>query len=421
MKQKLQEQRGSVLVLVSLLMVALTTVTALAVDIGNVRQTQRNLQSAADAGALAGTQRLEQASGGVSPTTYAADYALDSLDQPRTSPSCSGAPAGEQPAGSACYPFANHGFVYVTTPWSEDDQPTGTCGGSCPTADHEVNVKVCQSVNATLARVINITAIRPCQSATAAIFGGQPAPMALFANSSCGHGIVFNTSGATIPQVIVTSGDFDMEGSNNTLGPTYYGSGCTYTAGGTADTYGGASSPTQQAAIADPCTVTPYPAQCNSSVFPSACTRTSLPAGTPVSGNVYCITSGSNSNVDVSGFTGTATFVMSGGGGVNFKCNTTCNVSPAPGGGGFLVYVVPPPGTTCGSPGSTTNKVVDENGSGSITLSGTIWAPAGKVNLISGTTLNGFVDSCTMNVNGTIIGNGPVTQIPNTSTPALVR
>jgi Flp pilus assembly protein TadG len=415
-----------VLVIVAVFMVGLIVVMALGVDIGNARQTQRNLQSAADAGALAGAQQLNQSTG-VTPTTYAADYSLDSLNQPRVAtPSCAGAPAGEPPTATAattCYPFGGNGFVYVTTPWAQDDQPTGGCGAFCPgpAANQEVNVKICQTVATSLARVINITSLRTCKSSTSGIFGSISAQYALFANSTCGHGIIMNASNLTISGVIRTNGDFDQKGTNNTLGPTYYGptaSGCQFIPDQTSgDTYNGLSAPISEAVVPDPCVGPPYSTACDSSVFPSACTDTgdsSILPGNPVNGHVYCITDTNNLNITLTNYTGSNTFYVHGGAKLNFKCNGTCNLSPAATGGGFLVDLQ-------GFNGGCTSDVVNNNGGGSLTLSGTIWAPGGHVNLNLAATLNGFIDACTINVNNSVNGNGPVTQIANTTTPALIR
>jgi Flp pilus assembly protein TadG len=405
--------------MVAAIMVGLLVVAALAVDIGNVRQTQRNLQSAADAGALAGTQQIKQ-NPTPSATTYAADYALDSLGRPRTTNNCATAPAGEKPtASSACYPFGSNGLVYVTTPWAQNDQPTGGCDPQfCPNANTEMNVKICQTVNTTLARVINITSLRTCQSSTAAIFGSIPVPYALYAlgDAQC-HGINFNESGATISGAVVTNGNFVMNGSNNTLGPTFYGSGCSFSSTGSGNTYNGLNAPLQEPqAIPDPCTVTPYPPQCNPTAVTCQVNQASgnFTISTTDPNKVYCITGGSNSNITVDGINGRATFVVSGGGKINFSCGSTCNISPADAGGGFVVWQQGP-STGC------TNELVTSNQSGNLTLTGTIYAPGAKVNLNSTTNLNGFIDACTMQVNGAVTGNGPITQVQNNTTPALVR
>jgi len=54
-----RDERGAVIPLVALALVALIIMTAIAVDGGNARQNRRNAQSAADAGALAGAKALD--------------------------------------------------------------------------------------------------------------------------------------------------------------------------------------------------------------------------------------------------------------------------------------------------------------------------------------------------------------------------
>jgi len=54
-----RDERGAVIPLVALALVALIIMTAIAVDGGNARQNRRNAQAAADAGALAGAKALD--------------------------------------------------------------------------------------------------------------------------------------------------------------------------------------------------------------------------------------------------------------------------------------------------------------------------------------------------------------------------
>lgn len=60
------------------------------------------------------------------------------------------------------------------------------------------------------------------------------------------------------------------------------------------------------------------------------------------------------------------------------------------------------------------------NGGSTLTLAGTIWAPGGKININLMTAFTGFIDSCTLNVNATVNGNGPSTSVPGASTESLV-
>lgn len=59
LSQARRDERGSVLIFVSLVMVTLLGIAALVIDIGNASQQKRQAQVAADAGALAAVQRIE--------------------------------------------------------------------------------------------------------------------------------------------------------------------------------------------------------------------------------------------------------------------------------------------------------------------------------------------------------------------------
>jgi hypothetical protein len=67
-------QRGGVLVLVAISLTALLGITALAIDTGNFRAHRRQLQSAADAGALAGAAQLISGPGGICGPGSRTDY-----------------------------------------------------------------------------------------------------------------------------------------------------------------------------------------------------------------------------------------------------------------------------------------------------------------------------------------------------------
>ena len=69
-----KREDGAVLVVVALSLVALLGITALVVDIGDFRAHRRQLQTAADAGALAGASQLIKGTSGVCGTGGQADY-----------------------------------------------------------------------------------------------------------------------------------------------------------------------------------------------------------------------------------------------------------------------------------------------------------------------------------------------------------
>lgn len=424
---RLREERGAVEVLVAAGMIFFLILAALVVDVGNGDQTARSVQNSADAGALAATQPAASANRVV----YAADYALDSLGQPRdAAPGCPSAPAGEGPAGSTCYAFSSNGAingaVYVQSPTNPTVFPFGsTCtvvSPSCPSPGPEVTVKVCQTVDTTFARVIHISRLRPCKSATG-IIGTTLEPLALFASgTSCsGNGLTFNSSDSTVAGVVWSNSKFTMTGSNNTLGPTFYAcpGGIGYPGGG--NTYAGQPVPVQTAAIPDPCAPSPGPSQCNAAAIQCDITiaGTSPADFTPISGNVYCLNTNNNLNIILSNASYTNTFIVNrtnpGGAKINFKCSGTCTVSGVPGkGGGFVIWNNAQ--ATCSS------ELITNNGSGTLDLDGTIYAPGGKINLNLGTngTNNAFLNGCTLAVNGTINGTGPGVPV-NSTTSNLIR
>lgn len=424
LKSQMRNERGAVELIVAAGMLLFLILAALVIDIGNADQTGRSLQNAADAGALSGTQELNS----VSPTNvaFAADYALDTLKQPHVAATgCGGAPTGEAPGGSTtCFTSSANGvingWVYVTTPVSPPLQPYG-CAGTCVQGSQEITVKACQTVNTTFARVINVTSERLCKSATGER-GSVTAPLALFAKGPSppctGSGLTWNNSGDTVTGVVWSDTSFTMNGSNNTLGPTFYNSACSpgFTQTGTNDTYNGQSTPIGVSPIPDPC-LSAQP-QCDTSVYPGSCTDSSLPANNiPITNHVYCISANSNQNIQVDGFNGNVTFIVTGGAKLNFSCSngSTCNVSPAPTGGGFVVWNNSP-GGSCGT------DLVTANNPGQLILNGTIYVPNGgvRLNLATTGTSNAFIDSCTMNINGDLNANGPGVSIPS-STSNLIR
>ena len=69
-------ERGAILVLAALLLVAMLTMSAIAIDLSNARQQRRQSQGSADAAALAGAQDLPDAAAVVATVK---DYALDNF------------------------------------------------------------------------------------------------------------------------------------------------------------------------------------------------------------------------------------------------------------------------------------------------------------------------------------------------------
>jgi Flp pilus assembly protein TadG len=222
---------GQVLVLTGMLLTLLLVMAALVVDIGNAKQTGRNLQSAADSAALASAAQLSTSVANA--RLDAEQYAFDSLGQTRnnTTTTC---PSDAPAISTTCYQSGNGPIVYVTTPWAATSADTT----QAPTSLQAVNVKVCWSVATTFARVININTLRPCKSATAdAIVTPSALPCAFcILNSSAdnalqlgpksdsklavtgGSGIVVNSSSSSAMQLGPKGSDTVTVGSPGTIG-----------------------------------------------------------------------------------------------------------------------------------------------------------------------------------------------------------
>ncbi len=160
-----RSESGQVVVMAALVLTVMSIALALVVDIGNAKQTGANLQSAADAAALAGASQLSTSVS--TAETYAEEYAFDSLNQARGSTvTCpSDAPV---PGTTVCYQTGSGPIVYVTTPYTQS--PPASNGSNPPSAD-QINIKICSTVNTTFARVINVTSLRACDTSTADVTG----------------------------------------------------------------------------------------------------------------------------------------------------------------------------------------------------------------------------------------------------------
>lgn len=183
-RSRLQDERGSVLVVVAASLVLFLVCAAFVVDIGNARQVARNYQNAADGAALAGAQELDRGQlGAQRAVEFAADYAFQTLlGASRPAEPLAGCSdplfAGEVPSGGSgagtphCFTLGGL-RVYVTTPWTDEPaDPTPLPGGF---AARQINVKVCGKVDTGFARIVNIDFTKPCRVATGmSAFGNGP-------------------------------------------------------------------------------------------------------------------------------------------------------------------------------------------------------------------------------------------------------
>jgi hypothetical protein len=242
---RLHDESGVIVVFVALVMTVLLAVAAFSVDVGNLRQTQRNLQAAADAGAMAGAEELPGLAGACSagshggdPTWCGTDYAFDTLHASRVAPTPT--PTSCTQATAPCtYTAGTDPQVTVTQYSCADSCPvtpadSGSAGYTAPT--WEITVKVCQTVNATFARIVNITSFHPCQQATAATRNATR--FALFSHSpSCGTGSnndsgsgnqdsfanLSSSVGNTVNGLLRSNGDILVNNNFSENGGTSYG------------------------------------------------------------------------------------------------------------------------------------------------------------------------------------------------------
>jgi Flp pilus assembly protein TadG len=174
-----RDERGQVIPLVALMLVAVIIMTAIAVDGGNARQNRREAQAAADAGALAGAKSQDTNSTNPQPPTCATDincvaayYTFESAGI-QTSPltqllgasrstSCTARivkDANGNNVTEVCYVYTVNGkTVTVTTPYSFN--------GAVPST-RWVHVKACWNSPNAFGKVANISLFSTCGSATA--------------------------------------------------------------------------------------------------------------------------------------------------------------------------------------------------------------------------------------------------------------
>jgi hypothetical protein len=237
---RLRDERGAVAVIVAFVMTALLVLAAFSVDVGNARQTQRNLQSSADSAATAGVSELPGVAGSCSdgakaadPTWCAVDYGFDTLNFSRTTPSL----VSGVPSASSCPPTSSTTsctYQAGTNPLLtvvETNCAKASClkpaDGSSPT--WEIKVTACKTVAATFARVAKVNSFHPCESATAAVLGSTGAPYALFSDStSCDPpgppGIDMSSSNNDVINGATRSnGSITMFNNNTFNGSTSYG------------------------------------------------------------------------------------------------------------------------------------------------------------------------------------------------------
>jgi len=256
---RLRDARGSVIVIVAVIMTVCLGMAALAVDLGSLYQQQSLAQSAADAAALAGAHDL--------PTTSTASATANT--------------------------YANVDLPGEQTPSVTFPTPTQikvTLAKTAPSLFSQIFGISSENVGATA--VASMKPAANCASAGSSCY-------AIFAmDSTCsgsGHGVTVTAGAVNVTGGILTNSNFSDSAGSGSFGPTIYGpsaSGCT------------ATGPSFTSLASETSTVNSWPidfsldfpscsgAACTGpSSTPVYCTQVSTASTwsiTPASGNIYC-------------------------------------------------------------------------------------------------------------------------------------
>lgn len=396
-RRRARGESGAVLVVVAVSLVALLGFAALAIDVGSFYQAQRQAQSAADAGALAGADDIITSPSAVlgDATTYASTNA----------PS--------------------------TTPTIAANQPTSA----------SVRVSVGANAPAFFGRLLGVTSAKVSATATAAVI--NKASHCAATTGACDAIFAMSTSCTTSPSAAVevttgqvningavhSNGSFDATGGNDQFGPTEYGSGCPAPSVKSGQSFNGASQPTAAPTIAEwPIDYTlQYPA-CNSGCTgqaatagtgvitpltgtPSYCTQSaqSFSGLTPVTGQVYCAVG-----------TGTASDPTTWNGAISLNAAGTAT-SPIQStyiGGSITVgnsanaFLSPCVTVACSSSNKlifyATTGNISSGGGSSGAINGDMFARAGSITITGGGQTTNFLEGQTVNIqSGGMTGDGP--------------
>ncbi len=195
-RSKQLSERGTVALIFSVGIVAIFGIAALVIDLGNARQTERKVQSAADAGALAGVQDLPvsgtDADLAAAARASAADYALASLRLDMSATTC---PAGG--SDRVCYADGSR-LLQVISPVNGNAQ--------------KVRVELCEQTETVFAKVFTNLSPNVCKSAEAEVTQNLAAAPAVLATdpSACG---AINTHGNG--DIIATGGAIQVNSTCN--------------------------------------------------------------------------------------------------------------------------------------------------------------------------------------------------------------
>jgi Flp pilus assembly protein TadG len=273
LQNRLREERGSVLPIVAVLMLAMIGIAAYAIDLSTFEGAHRDLQGAADAAALAGSQDLPSSAS--TATTDATSYVTKNITGATTT---------------------------VTTPYNSDS--------------NQIKVVVSKTYNTTFGGIFGVKNETITATAVAKHTATGAASSFFAADTNCGdNSITLNGSGWTVSGGIHSNGSFFLNGSSLNLGAITYGgpNTCSLTPNGSGNTY---------TATRDTKTETwPY----DYSVNPPACTYSASSfswntSGITLPSGVYCATGA----IDINGsnISGNVTFIADAfqfnGSGLNF-------------------------------------------------------------------------------------------------------
>ncbi len=359
------EERGTVLAVVAVSMVALLGMAALAIDLSSFDQAQRQAQSAADAGALAGAQDLP---GTAVATQAASKYAVTN-----------------DPGASV----------------------------NATASSSQVTVSVTTTNPTFFGKLFGYPSATVSARAVAGGTGDQTLAAVFAMDTSCGGlGIEFSGKGNTIDGAVHSNGSLSVQGGPSTYGPTGSGgpNSCTPTwSTGKGITFNGASSPsTDSVARGWPA---PYTSVLDSHTGVCAVGGAGVQTAPyfdftaqspPVSNTVYCATGQDSHGYGIyfngSGLSATnVTFIAEGTGNV-YASGSGMSFTPNPNAGGLLVYQA----------SATTFQV---NGQGFLS-GGTIFAPNAEIDISGAGSVHtyGFIEAKDVFFNGgsvDLTGTGP--------------
>lgn len=358
-----RDERGSVLVMIAILLPVMLGMAALAIDVAGWYQMRRQLQSSADAAALAGMRDLPIA--GTASTT-AQNYVAQNV-------------SGATPT--------------VTTPFNSDG--------------NQIKVTVTKNFPSIFGSLLGLSQVQITASAVAKKSSTGNVKSAVFAaNTACGgtNGVYIVSNNVNVIGGTHSNGSLYLNANNDSLGPSSYGgpNSCSFSNYGNNNTFGGSNGPVQDPVnepwpedfIANPPTCTQ-----TASSFNWSGNNVTIPPG------VYCATGSGGITITGNNFVGN---------GVTFKASkfnlSGNNWDMTAAFQDLLFYYT----------GTGTFSFDGNNLDGQ-----TVFAPSGTISITGNNAVfSGYVEGNNVQINGNNIvftGNGPPTPGVGSSTGALTQ